>query len=219
MKFVLKSFSYSKWQLSMLLLPFVLFSLLSCEKKTQDEQQPNIQKGQHTFKTLPNLAKGGDFSMPATDGSTFTLSKSGHWVLLYFGYSMCPDACPMTMSKIGQVETLLKKEKREDIIEKMLTVFVTVDPERDNPQKLADYLSYFPVRALGLVSDKETIDKVAAMYNVEYKFVDIGSAAGYAVDHSTGVFLIDPQAKLRYVFSYKDNSQKIASLLMALIKK
>lgn len=198
----------------------LIFGFSSCQK--QQTSQDNLPFAKDSLKrkstTLPSLAKGGDFTLPATDGTSFTLSKSNNWVLLYFGYTMCPDACPMTMTKIGQVEKLLKKENRAEIIDKLLTVFVTVDPDRDNLEKLGAYLSYFPVRSLGLVGTKEQVATIADVYNVEYKYVDTGSAGGYAVDHTTSVFLIDPQGKLRYVFSYKDKSKKIAALLMTLIK-
>lgn len=168
-------------------------------------------------KTLPSLSGGGDFTLKTTAGEDFTLSKSKHWVMLYFGYTMCPDACPLTLSKIGQVEKLLKKEGKADLIDKFLTVFVTVDPQRDTPERLAAYLSYFPVHALGLVGTEEETAKVANLYNVEYKIVDTGSASGYAVDHTTSIFLVDPQGKLRYVFSYNENSKNIAKLLKTIV--
>lgn len=191
-----------KMLLWVLVLPLVLFSC------TEDKAN----------KTLPNLAKGGDFTLPTTTGEAFTLSKSNHWTMLYFGYTMCPDACPLTLSKIGQVEMLLEKQGNKNLIDKFMTVFVTVDPKRDTPERLAAYLSYFPVHALGLIGSEEQLATIANMYNVEYKMVDTGSASGYAVDHTTSIFLVDPKGKLRYVFSYNASSKKITKLLKTFIE-
>ena len=99
---------------------------------------------------------GGDFTLVDQHGAPFELQGlRGQAAMLFFGYTYCPDICPVTLSKMGRVYQLLGEDQQE-----LTTLFVTVDPKRDTQEKLAEYLDYFALDAIGLRGDKEEIDQV-----------------------------------------------------------
>ncbi|HVR97106.1 MAG TPA: SCO family protein [Thermoanaerobaculia bacterium] len=155
-------------------------------------------------KAVPALQRyqlGGDFTLTDQNGQPFHLSQlQGKTVLLFFGYTLCPDACPTTLSKLARVYSMLGPEAKDDVV----TVFVSVDSGRDNPQKMKEYLEYFDINAIGLSGTKAQIDPIVAQYGARYEFTDSGSAAGYLVNHSTDLYLIDAKGDVRYVFKHKD---------------
>jgi protein SCO1/2 len=103
---------------------------------------------------------GANFTLTDQDGRPFQLSSlRGRVVLLFFGYTSCPDACPTTLSKLARVYKLLGRHR-----ERVVTLFVSVDPGRDTPRVLKEYLKYFRVNAVGLTGTKEEIDRVVGFY-------------------------------------------------------
>ena len=160
-----------------------------------------------------DLKLGGDFTLTDMNGKPFHLQDlRGKVVLLYFGYTLCPDACPFTLSKIHRVYSMLG-----DRSSKIQTIFVSVDPDRDKPEKLVKYLAYYDVGAIGLTGTPEEIAKVAKQYQVVYRKVDSGSAAGYLMDHSTYTYLIDAEGKVRYRFKHSDGPPFMASVIRLLV--
>ncbi len=150
-----------------------------------------------------------DFTLKDQDGKWFHLKDHrDEVVLLFFGYISCPDVCPTTFSKLARVYTLLA-DKRQ----KVLTVFVSVDPERDTPEKLKEYLDFFNVHAVGLTGTKEEVDAVADAYKITYEKVDTSSALGYMINHTDYLFLIDKSGKVRYLFRPQDKAEKIAEVV------
>jgi protein SCO1/2 len=143
------------------------------------------------------------------DGRPFRLeSVKGKRAMLFFGYTRCPDACPMTLSKLASAYALLG-EKGNDIE----TLFVSVDP-RDKPEDIKQYLSYFTaIPATGLSGSKEQIDHAVKQFAATYEIVDSGSAAGPVVNHTTSVFLVDPDGKVRKTFSFPETAEEIAKAL------
>lgn len=130
----------------------------------------------------------------------------GKVVLLYFGYTTCPDICPSTLTELGQVPGLLGR--RADDVEIM---WVTVDPERDTPEKVANYSAYFHPDIVGLVGTPEDIEVVALQFGVVYEKNDYGSAAGYLVDHTATVTMIDPEGYVKVVFPFGVTAEDIAA--------
>jgi len=158
---------------------------------------------------------GGDFALTDQHGNPFRLSQlRGRAVLLFFGYTHCPDFCPLTLSKLTRVFELLG-ERREQV----RTVFVSVDPERDSPANLEEYLEYFAVDAIGLTGSQARIDSVARQYGVAHERRESGSAAGYFVDHSTYVFLIDSQGEVRFIFKHGDAPELMAAVVGRLLEE
>jgi protein SCO1 len=158
---------------------------------------------------------GGDFALTDHEGRPFRLAQlRGRLALLFFGYTHCPDFCPMTLSKLTRAFDLLG-ERREEVS----TLFVSVDPERDGPEELRGHLEQFPVNGIGLTGSAARIDSIARRYGVTYARRESGSAAGYFVDHSTYTFLIDQQGKIRYIFRHGDAPELIAAGVAKLLLK
>ena len=149
---------------------------------------------------------GGDFALVDQHGARFELQGlRGQAAMLFFGYTYCPDICPVTLSKMGRVYQLLDAPQQE-----LTTLFVTVDPKRDTQEKLAEYLSYFAIDAIGLRGDKEEIDQVVRQYGAHYSLGEEQEA--YLVDHSTYTYLIDQQGKVRFLFRQSDGPELMAAV-------
>ena len=173
--------------------------------------QPEAQKAETpTPVEVPSLRDfggiGGDFALADQHGARFELqSLRGQAAMLFFGYTYCPDICPVTLSKMGRVYQLLGEDQQE-----LTTLFVTVDPKRDTQEKLAEYLSYFAIDAIGLRGDKEEIDQVVRQYGGHYSLGEEQEA--YLVDHSTYTYLIDQQGKVRFLFRQSDGPELMAAV-------
>jgi protein SCO1/2 len=113
-------------------------------------------------------------------------------VLLYFGYTMCPDICPTALAFLAQALSTLEPGE----LEQVQVVFVSVDPERDTPERLESYSAFFHNNILGITGTPEQVAEVAGMYGAAYRRVDTDSAVGYVVDHTSLVYVIDQEGKL-----------------------
>jgi protein SCO1 len=130
---------------------------------------------------------GGPFSLVDQDGARVTeRSFLGRPVLLYFGYTTCPDVCPLDLAKIARIATRIDAEAGVDV----KPVFVTVDPERDTPEKLKPYVHFFGADFSGLTGTPEEIAKIGDEYHVYYRKVPTAGGSSYMVDHSTVLFLL-----------------------------
>lgn len=138
--------------------------------------------------------KGGDFALQGINGTTKLSDFKGKMVLLYFGYTFCPDICPTNLGNISGAYQQLTQKQKDDL----QIIFVSVDPERDTPKRLQQYVNYFDANMIGLTSDAATIAKVAKQYGVVYaKVDDPNNGSNYAVDHSAFTYVIDPDGKLQ----------------------
>lgn len=149
---------------------------------------------------LPVLPIGGDFRLTDHDGQPFALeSQRGKVILIFFGYSSCPDACPTTLSKLSRVSRLLGDDRS-----RMRTLYVSVDPERDTPAVLKADLASFSLDAIGLTGTKAEIDRVVQQYGAKYEVVPTPqSAARYTISHTTTVYALDGQGRVRRTFEYE----------------
>ena len=140
--------------------------------------------------TLPSPAMTGHFSLHTLDGRTVTNdSFHGKWLLVYFGYTNCPDVCPTVLNEIG-----VALHELGPLAKKVQPVFITVDPARDKTAVLKKYLSSFDPRILGLRGDGEETEAAAKAFHVYYRPVSLGNAQ-YTMDHSGFLYLIDPKGK------------------------
>ena len=154
---------------SLLIVSLLSTGLIGCSK-SQDTR----------VRQYESLNPQKDFTLTDQEGKPFHLKDlRGKLVFLFFGYLSCPDICPMTLSKLARVYSLLG-EQGKDIV----TLFVSVDPARDTPQRLKEYLTYFKVKSIGLTGTKQEIDAVVAAYKATYEKVETESAAGYLYNHS-----------------------------------
>ena len=154
-----------------------------------------------------------NFSLTDQDGRPFHLAQlRGKIVLLFFGYTSCPDACPTTLAKLSRVYKLLSDDK-----EKVVILFVSVDPQRDTPSVLKNYLAYFHLNSIGLTGTKGQIDEVVNQYGAKYEIEQSDSAAGYHINHSTDLYLLDQKGELAGRFNYSDGQQIIVDGVRRLI--
>ncbi|WP_456446658.1 SCO family protein [Thiolapillus sp.] len=149
------------------------------------------------FLVPAHAATGGDFSLTDQHGKPFQLQQlRGKVVLLFFGYTSCPDVCPTELAGISRVLKLLKADAA-----KVQGVFVSVDPGRDSPKVLAEYVRYFDESLIGLTGSPSEIETVAKQYQVSYsKHPNPGG--GYAMDHTANLYVIDPNGKLFAIVPY-----------------
>ena len=153
---------------------------------------------------------GGPFALVDGDGRTVTQADvAGAPTLVFFGYTHCPDVCPTTLDAISQTLKALGPDK------KVRALFITLDPERDTPAVMKDYVSSFDPRILGLTGSQAAIDTVAREYRVYAKKVPTGDG-DYSVDHTGVVYLMDRQG--RFVESFNPDLDKPAEAAATLAR-
>jgi protein SCO1/2 len=156
-----------------------------------------------------------DFTLPSQNGQPVSLQDfEGKIVLLYFGYTTCPDVCPTTLADIHVAREALGKRADE-----VQVIMITVDPERDTQEVMADYMSHFDSSFIGLTGTPEQIAQVATYYGIFYEKQEGDSALGYLVDHTATVMVIDREGYLRVVFPFGTAAQDIASDLKYLLSR
>lgn len=132
----------------------------------------------------------------------------GHWTFLAFGYTHCPDVCPTMMATYDALEKELANSDTEPQAE---FLFVSVDPERDTPQRVGEYVGYFNPRIRGATAGHEVLRPLAAQLGILYQRADEQETAmGYMVDHSASMLLLDPQARLSAIFGAPHDPRMMA---------
>ena len=182
------------------LLPFLLaLTVLAC---SQADKPPAFNG---TDITGADYAK--DFALTDHAGRARTLADfRGKVVSVFFGYTQCPDVCPTTLSQMGEVRRALGPDA-----ERLQVIFITVDPERDTPALLAEYVPAFDPSFIGLSGDAAATEAVAKEFRVFFR--KSGDLAGdrYTVDHSAGTYLFDPQGRLRLYYKHDEKAERITA--------
>jgi len=154
----------------------------------------------------PYPGMGGDFTLNSSNGPVSLKDFRGKVVPIYFGYTSCPDICPTSLSALGRALRQLDEQE----IKQVQGFFISVDPERDSPQQLAEYAKYFHPGILGVTGDLDLLNDIAKRYGAFFHKAEIeGSAIGYAVDHSSIIFLVDKQGVLRQMIQHSNSPQSI----------
>lgn len=175
--------------------------------------EPERPRGTTFGEPYPEAA---DFTLVRSNGDVFQLSQyRGDVVLLYFGYTMCPDVCPITLA---QLNLALEKLKPEDAA-RVKVVFVTVDPDRDTPEIAQEYVERFNPNFIGLSGTEDELAQAWQGYGVFREIVASDSAAGYAVDHTARIMAVDRDGKLRVSFPFDASANDIVHDLKLLLKK
>lgn len=155
---------------------------------------------------------GKDFRLTDHTGKTRTLADfRGKVVVMFFGYTRCPDVCPTTLAELKAVKEQLGADGM-----RMQVLFVTVDPERDTPELLASYVPAFDPSFLGLYGDNAAISKVARDFKVFYQKVPGKAPDSYTVDHTAGSYIFDPLGRLR-LFARFGNAANLAADIRTLL--
>ena len=150
------------------------------------------------------------------DGNSFRLSKMrGSVVLLFFGYTSCPDVCPTTLAELK----LALAELDEEDAAQVKVLFVTVDPERDTPQRVQEYIDHFNPASIGLSGSQVDLERIWTVYGVYREIVEGTSAAGYILNHTARVTLIDQQGNMRVSFGFDTPVEDIVHDLKLILKQ
>ena len=140
---------------------------------------------------------GGDFTLTDHNGRPFELSRQrGKLVLLFFGYTFCPDICPTELSNLAAVLDGLGDQS-----DQVQGLFVSLDPQRDTPEVLRDYTRYFNPALIGLTGEGAEVDRIAGQYRVQYQRHERADGR-YSLDHSANLYVIDRQGRLAAVVPY-----------------
>lgn len=170
----------------------------------------------HEIGQLPSsLPAGGDYTLQTVNGELKSQSLRGKVVVLYFGYTACPDICPTSMATMKQAFELLKPAELAQI----QGVFVSVDPERDTLKHIQTYAQYFHPSILGASADLSYLEKLVRQYDAFFRKVKMeGSAMDYTVDHTATIYIIDQQGKLRELVQHAVPPQQLTDAIRKLLK-
>ncbi len=170
------------WLRKLFFLLLIVF-LTGCEK-------PTLPSPFHAS-DIGAMFTQADFRLTDHNGKPRTLADfRGKVVVLFFGYTHCPDICPTTLADLARMMRKLEKDA-----DKVQVLFITVDPERDKPELMAEYVPAFYSSFLGLYGDEQATAQAAKAFYVAY--MKQPAKSGYNMDHSVGTFLVDPQGKVR----------------------
>src|SRR6476661_5007342 len=179
--------------------------LAGCERPSQPQAFKN------TDITGLEYAKG--FSLKDHTGKMRTLDDfKGKAVVVFFGFTQCPDVCPSTMAEMAGV-----MQQLGPLADKVQVLFITVDPERDTPERLAQYVPAFDSRFLGLIGDQAETDKVAKEFKVFYQKVPGKQPGSYNVDHTAGSYVFDPAGRIRLFVRHGQGLEPIVHDLKLLL--
>lgn len=157
---------------------------------------------------------GRNFNLTDATGKPRTLADyRGKAVVIFFGYTQCPDVCPTTLAELAEVMKRLGPDA-----DRVQVLFVTIDPERDTPQLLAQYVPAFDPRFMGLRGDAAATEAVAKEFKIIYQKQPGATPGSYTMDHSAGTYIFDPQGRLRLYVSYGQGPEVFAHDLRELLK-
>jgi protein SCO1/2 len=160
--------------------------------------------------TLPPVS----FSLKTVDGRAVGVADLPHrWLILYFGYTFCPDICPSSMLDLGRV-----LDRLGPLAARIQPVFITIDPERDTPELLAQYISTIDPHILALTGSEQEIRAAAQQFHFYYVRYQDPKLGSYSIDHSSYFYIVDPQRRLVADFATPDRDPKeIAAALRLLL--
>ena len=154
-----------------------------------------------------------DFNLTDHNGQPRSIKDfAGKVVVVFFGFTQCPDVCPTALAELAEVKRMLGKDG-----DKLQGIFVTVDPERDTPEVLKGYMANFDPSFLALRGTAEQLAAMAKDYKVYYKKVDGKTPTSYTMDHSAGSYVYDPAGRLRIYNRYGSGAQALAADVKVLL--
>jgi len=161
---------------------------------------------------MPELA----FELTGTSGDTVTAKQTdGNIRLLFFGFTSCPDICPATLQKLSRAVKDLPTELRKDT----QIVFVSVDPQRDTPERIDSYVSFFSDRAIGLTGEEPALRELSKRYRTTFGYDEPDAEGNYNVSHSGAVYVFDREGKARLLIRPELSVEDIRTDLVALAEE
>jgi len=162
-----------------------------------------------------SAAGGGDFTLDGPDGPVSLSDMRGKAVLIFFGYTSCPDVCPISLARINACFSAMDEEE----LDRVQALFITLDPERDTAETLEKYTSYFHPKIIGLRGEVEDIDTVTAQYGIAYSRDPMpGSALGYSISHPTDILLLDGSGDVVEIVPHDAKSRDLLARIRSLLK-
>ncbi|MBE7434982.1 MAG: SCO family protein [Anaerolineales bacterium] len=156
-----------------------------------------------------------EIELTKADGETFRLSdQRGKVVLLFFGYTSCPDVCPTTLAEMKLVMAEL-----DELNKRVQVVFISVDPDRDTPEKVQAYVEHFNPAFLGLTGSMQELEPVWNAYSIFRESVESDSALGIIINHTARSFLVDPQGNMRLSYAYQTPVKDIVHDIRLLLEQ
>ena len=191
-------------------LQFIFAAIASCAALAAcTPDGPKFQASDVTGATF-----GRNFSLTDAAGKLRTLADyRGKAVVIFFGYTQCPDVCPTTLAELAEVMKRLGPDA-----DRVQVLFVTVDPERDTADLLSKYVPAFDPRFMGLRGDAAATEAVAKEFKIIYQKQPGATPGSYTMDHSAGTYIFDPQGRLRLYVSYGQGPEVFAHDLRELLK-
>ena len=154
-----------------------------------------------------------DFTLPTIDGNLSLSDLNDTYTVIFFGYTHCPDFCPLTLAEFTRIKAMLGEDAA-----RVKFLYISVDPARDTPQVVGEYVRRFDPEFLAMSGDEVTLAQITPDYGLYYDLrTDEGRGDNYLVDHSTASYLIDPQRRLRAVFSYDATPEAISEYIEGVI--
>ena len=157
--------------------------------------------------------EAADFELTSANGRISKSSYEGRIVVLFFGYTFCPDVCPTTMSRLRRTMEILGTTAEE-----VQVIMVSVDPERDTAENVSSYARAFNGDFVGLTGTQEEIDRVAADYGIFHAKAEGSTNTGYLVDHTASVMVLDRNGDTRLIWSFEITAEEMADDLRYLVK-
>ena len=155
-----------------------------------------------------------NFTLTGPDGELVSLDDfRGQAVMLYFGYTFCPDVCPATLVELAKASQRLGKDA-----DKLQVIMVTVDPMRDTPEKLDKYVTHFDPGFLGLTGTEDEIAAAATPFGIYYEKQEGSEATGYLMDHTASVIVVDPEGHLRLIYPFGTSGEDIAEDIRHMVR-
>lgn len=197
---------YSTCSICLILALLVSLFTAGCSREQADWNGKNIEG------VMPDLA----FDLVGTDGQRIQASDtSGQVRLLFFGYTSCPDVCPATLAYLKQVLDAMPRDLRGDVT----ALFVSVDPERDTPERLQQYVSFFSDRIIGLTGSEDTLHELAKRYRTTFGYGEPDAEGNYEVSHSGAIYVFDREGQIRLLLRSDLPKDKVAADLEQLVRE
>ena len=173
---------------------------------------------QGTF-LLPTPREIAPFSLVDQHGVEFDNARlKGHWSLLFFGFTSCPDVCPVTLAALAQVEQKLVDAGRQDLLDQLNVYFVSVDPERDDAAVIAKYVDAFSPRFTGVTGSREALAAFAQQLNVAFMKVPDANG-GYVIDHTGNIIIVDPKGHYAGFMKLPHQADRILMAYKSIVRR
>ena len=171
----------------------------------------------HTFHgtVIQSPSPSFDFTLTGADGDVSLSDFRGKLVVIYFGYTFCPDICPATLANVGQALRRMNESQSKDV----QLIMISLDPERDTPKKLSEYVVHFYPSFIGITGSNEKLAEVISLYGIFYEKSAGSTTENYTIDHTATLLVIDREGYLKLVFPFGVTVDEIADDLKFMLRQ